>query len=41
MALITIGAVAAHFGRDVDRGVSKVVGIVDAHAASIPIYKEV
>jgi len=32
LALITIGAVAAHFGRDVDRGVSKVVGIVDAAA---------
>jgi predicted amidohydrolase len=27
---VTIGAVAAHFGRDVDRGVSKVVGIIDA-----------
>jgi predicted amidohydrolase len=26
---ITIGAVAAHFGRDLDRGVRKVVGIVD------------
>lgn len=32
MAPITIAAVAAHFGRDVDRGVSKVVGIVDAAA---------
>ena len=32
MGLVTIGAVAAHFGRDVDRGVSKVVGIVDAAA---------
>ena len=30
MGLVTIGAVAAHFGRDLDRGVSKVVGIVDA-----------
>jgi len=30
MAPITVGAVAAHFGRDVDRGVSKVVGIIDA-----------
>ena len=30
MTLVTIGAVAAHFGRDVDRGVSKVVGIIDA-----------
>lgn len=29
---MTIGAVAAHFGRDVDRGVSKVVGIIDAAA---------
>jgi predicted amidohydrolase len=32
MTEVTIGAVAAHFGRDVDRGVSKVVGIVDAAA---------
>jgi predicted amidohydrolase len=32
MTMVTIGAVAAHFGRDVDRGVSKVVGIVDAAA---------
>ena len=30
MAQVTIAAVAAHFGRDVDRGVSKVVGIIDA-----------
>lgn len=30
MAIVTLGAVAAHFGRDVDRGVSKVVGIVEA-----------
>ncbi len=30
MAVVTLGAVAAHFGRDVDRGVSKVVGIVEA-----------
>lgn len=30
--LVTIGAVAAHFGRDLDRGVSKVVGIIDAAA---------
>jgi predicted amidohydrolase len=30
MTDVTIGAVAAHFGRDVDRGVSKVVGIIDA-----------
>jgi predicted amidohydrolase len=27
---VTIAAVAGHFGRDVDRGVSKVVGIIDA-----------
>lgn len=27
-----VGAVAAHFGRDVDRGVAKVVGIVEAAA---------
>ena len=32
LGLVTIGAVAAHFGRDVDRGVSKVVGIIDAAA---------
>jgi predicted amidohydrolase len=32
MALVTIAAVAAHFGRDLDRGVAKVVGIVDAAA---------
>lgn len=32
MAPITLAAVAAHFGRDVDRGVSKVVGIVEAAA---------
>ncbi|MGE0214551.1 carbon-nitrogen hydrolase family protein [Mycolicibacterium sp.] len=32
MPPITIGAVAAHFGRDVDRGVAKVVGIIDAAA---------
>jgi predicted amidohydrolase len=30
LAQVTIAAVAAHFGRDVDRGVSKVVGIIDA-----------
>jgi predicted amidohydrolase len=29
---VTIGAVAANFGRDVDRGVAKVVGIMDAAA---------
>jgi predicted amidohydrolase len=32
MAQVTIAAVAANFGRDVDRGVSKVVGIIDAAA---------
>ncbi len=32
MSPITIGAVAAHFGRDVDRGVAKVVGIVESAA---------
>jgi len=32
MAIVTLGAVAAHFGRDVDSGVSKVVGIVEAAA---------
>lgn len=32
MTLVTIGAVAAHFGRDVDRGVAKVVGIIEAAA---------
>ncbi|MDY6997961.1 MAG: carbon-nitrogen hydrolase family protein [Actinomycetota bacterium] len=32
MSGITIGAVAAHFGRDLDRGVAKVVGIIEAAA---------
>ena len=32
MAPITIGAVAAHFGRDLDRSLEKVVGIVEAAA---------
>jgi predicted amidohydrolase len=32
MTLVTIGAIAAHFGRDLDRGVAKVVGIIDAAA---------
>jgi predicted amidohydrolase len=32
MTLVTIGAVAAHFGRDLDRGVSKVIGIIGAAA---------
>lgn len=32
MAPTRIGAVAAHFGRDLDRGVAKVVGIIEAAA---------
>ncbi|RDH76950.1 carbon-nitrogen hydrolase family protein [Mycolicibacterium moriokaense] len=32
MAAVTVAAVAAHFGRDVDRCVTKVVGIVEAAA---------
>ena len=32
MAPVTLGAVAAHFGRDLDRGVSKVVGIIESAA---------
>lgn len=32
MTLVTIGAIAANFGRDVDRGVAKVVGIVESAA---------
>ncbi|MDX1874396.1 carbon-nitrogen hydrolase family protein [Mycolicibacterium sp. 120266] len=32
MAPVTLGAVAAHFGRDMDRGVSKVVGIIESAA---------
>ncbi|MBI3215049.1 MAG: carbon-nitrogen hydrolase family protein [Mycobacterium sp.] len=32
MAPVTVAAVAAHFGRDVDRGVGKVVGIIEAAA---------
>ncbi|CAN5572089.1 carbon-nitrogen hydrolase family protein [soil metagenome] len=32
MAPVTMAAVAAHFGRDVDRGVGKVVGIIEAAA---------
>lgn len=32
MSAVTIGAVAAHFGRDLDRGVAKVVGIIEAAA---------
>ncbi|MEE3851849.1 carbon-nitrogen hydrolase family protein [Gordonia sp. LSe1-13] len=30
MTTVTLGALAAHFGRDVERGVSKAVGIIDA-----------
>lgn len=32
MSTVTLGALAAHFGRDVERGVSKAVGIVEAAA---------
>lgn len=32
MGTVTIGALAGHFGRDVDRGVSKAVGIIEAAA---------
>ncbi|AZG47103.1 carbon-nitrogen hydrolase family protein [Gordonia insulae] len=32
MTTVTLGALAAHFGRDVERGVSKAVGIVEAAA---------
>ncbi|WP_099022688.1 carbon-nitrogen hydrolase family protein [Mycolicibacterium palauense] len=32
MAPVTLAAVAAHFGRDLDRGVSKVVGIIESAA---------
>ncbi|ROZ98904.1 carbon-nitrogen hydrolase family protein [Gordonia sp. OPL2] len=32
MTAVTLGALAAHFGRDVERGVSKAVGIVEAAA---------
>lgn len=32
MAPVTLGAVAGHFGRDLDRGVSKVVGIIESAA---------
>ena len=32
MTLVTIGAIAGNFGRDVDRGVAKVVGIIDSAA---------
>ncbi|GAB83971.1 carbon-nitrogen hydrolase family protein [Gordonia rubripertincta] len=32
MSTATLGALAAHFGRDVERGVSKAVGIVEAAA---------
>lgn len=30
MSIVTLGALAGHFGRDVDRGVSKAVGIIEA-----------
>ena len=30
MTTVTLGALAAHFGRDVERGVAKAVGIVEA-----------
>lgn len=30
MATVILGALAGHFGRDIDRGVSKAVGIIDA-----------
>lgn len=30
MTTVTLGALAAHFGRDVDRGIAKAVGIIDA-----------
>lgn len=33
MTLVSMGAVAANFGRDVDRGVAKVVGIIESAAA--------
>ncbi|MDV7175839.1 carbon-nitrogen hydrolase family protein [Gordonia amicalis] len=32
MSTVTLGALAAHFGRDVERGVSKAVGIVESAA---------
>jgi predicted amidohydrolase len=32
LALVTMGAIAGNFGRDVDRGVAKVVGIIDSAA---------
>lgn len=32
MSLVTLGAVAANFGRDVDRGLVKVVGIIESAA---------
>ncbi|MGV9711964.1 carbon-nitrogen hydrolase family protein [Gordonia sp. NPDC003424] len=32
MTTVTLGALAAHFGRDVDRGVSKALGIIEAAA---------
>ena len=32
MRTVTLGALAAHFGRDVERGVAKAVGIVESAA---------
>lgn len=32
MTMVTLGALAAHFGRDVERGLAKVVGIIEAAA---------
>ena len=32
MGTLTLGALAAHFGRDVQRGVTKAIGIVEAAA---------
>jgi predicted amidohydrolase len=34
LTLVTIGAVAANFGRDVDRGVTKVIGIIESAATA-------
>ncbi|MGV9826096.1 MULTISPECIES: carbon-nitrogen hydrolase family protein [unclassified Gordonia (in: high G+C Gram-positive bacteria)] len=33
MGTVTLGALAAHFGRDVERGVSKAVGIIESAAS--------
>ena len=32
MTTVTLGALAAHFGRDVDRGLSKALGIIEVAA---------